>query len=64
MGTNSAGNVGTDNGGQTDQNRGDTVWGVYDKSQRQTGRTGSATIKNNSNALDEIKRTNNDPRTV
>lgn len=61
---NSAGNVGPDNGGQTDQGRGSSTDMTYSKSQRKTGRTGGTGSKPNSNTVDGNVRKNSDPRTV
>lgn len=63
MGTNTAGNVGMPNDGQTDKERGSMIAFQYSKTGRQTGRVpGRMTMAPNSNRPDDNKRTVNDPR--
>jgi hypothetical protein len=52
------------NEGQTDMDRGQTGTFTYSKEQRQTGRTGSVGMGENSNTVDGNKSVVNDPRTT
>lgn len=63
MGNTSAGNVGPDNMGKTDKNRGSKVDLGYSKGSRQTGKvSGGVSSKPNSNTVDGNKRMANDSR--